>query len=591
MATSEFGLNIIKGFEGFNPKAYWDVKGHSVGYGSFGVPAGTTVTQEQATAMLQDAVSKNDAAIARNIKVPLNQNQHDALSSFTYNLGPGVLNNSTIAKRLNAGDYTGAADAMLMYNRAGGKINDGLVARRNKERSIFMGGAGVLDAPAPAVPVLAGGGAASEPTLSSKRGGDMFGSLVPPVTQQGGGLRDYISGVTTDPLFQLGISLIDSGYNGRSVGEGLRQGSEMIGKTKTQAEEKRRQSLAEQMQAQQFAQQQQQFQQQQQQQAAWSKIASGQQAIPGVPGQLMPVIQAMGPEAGARLISDMSSGQQSLDRQMALADRQSSNEQSRQIEVYRQKQQMDEANRQQMMQTLLASQGGGMSAPMSMAPMVPGMDRDRQGMAPPEPMQQAAPAAPQMDAQTRQRIQADVMINGGRNVPQILKGPAPPTGYRMAADGTSLERIPGGPADNKIGKATEFERKAVAYAGSMENAEKSVTSAMMKHNPSEAGYLLWPSASVLNNPDRQKYQQAVDEWSLNYLRATSGAAITKEDIASTGRTYFPAPGDTEDVKNQKKKARDIALEGIQQMGGRAIDPKGQKPPPPATAGSDPLGIR
>lgn len=72
------------------------------------------------------------------VEVPLNQNQFDALASFTYNLGETNLSSSTLLKKLNAKDYTGASNEFLKWNRAGGKVLNGLVRRREAERNLFL---------------------------------------------------------------------------------------------------------------------------------------------------------------------------------------------------------------------------------------------------------------------------------------------------------------------------------------------------------------------------------------------------------------------------------------------------------------------
>ena len=71
-------------------------------------------------------------------RVKLNQNQFDALVSFTYNLGAGALGSSTLLGKLNRGDFEGAADEFPKWNKAGGKVLNGLVKRRAAERSLFL---------------------------------------------------------------------------------------------------------------------------------------------------------------------------------------------------------------------------------------------------------------------------------------------------------------------------------------------------------------------------------------------------------------------------------------------------------------------
>lgn len=145
MNTSQTGINLIKGFEGKRLTAYDDGVGvWTIGYGTIKYPNGVrvkkgdTCTDAQAESYLKNDLVKFESAINRLVKVPLNQNQFDALSSFTYNLGETNLSKSTLLKKLNAKDYAGAADQFLVWNRAGGKVLTGLVRRREAERNLFL---------------------------------------------------------------------------------------------------------------------------------------------------------------------------------------------------------------------------------------------------------------------------------------------------------------------------------------------------------------------------------------------------------------------------------------------------------------------
>lgn len=145
MNTSQTGINLIKGFEGKRLVAYDDGVGvWTIGYGTIKYPNGVrvkkgdTCTESQAETYLKSDLIKFENAINRLVKVPLNQNQFDALSSFTYNLGETNLSKSTLLRKLNAKDYKGAADQFLVWNRAGGKVLTGLVRRREAERSLFL---------------------------------------------------------------------------------------------------------------------------------------------------------------------------------------------------------------------------------------------------------------------------------------------------------------------------------------------------------------------------------------------------------------------------------------------------------------------
>jgi len=79
-----------------------------------------------------------EKAVARNVTVQLNQDQFDALVSFTFNLGEGNLKQSTLLKKLNAGDFAGAAQEFPRWNKAGGRVLPGLVRRRASEALLFQ---------------------------------------------------------------------------------------------------------------------------------------------------------------------------------------------------------------------------------------------------------------------------------------------------------------------------------------------------------------------------------------------------------------------------------------------------------------------
>ena len=146
MKISEKGLDLIKMFEGFRSNPYLCPAGvPTIGYGSTRYNNGNKVTmndkaisKEYATGMLEyqcntiygDAV--NDYTTIMN-----NQNQFDALTSFTYNLGTGNLKSSTLLKKHNKGDFGGAANEFEKWIYANGEVLEGLVRRREEERKLY----------------------------------------------------------------------------------------------------------------------------------------------------------------------------------------------------------------------------------------------------------------------------------------------------------------------------------------------------------------------------------------------------------------------------------------------------------------------
>lgn len=145
MQTSDKGIALIKEFEGCKLTAYQDSVGvWTIGYGwtqpvdGKPIRAGMTIKQETAERLLKTGMISYESDVSRLVKVGLTQGQFDALVSFTYNLGARSLSTSTLLRKLNAGDYAGAADEFLRWNKAGGKVLNGLTRRREAERALFL---------------------------------------------------------------------------------------------------------------------------------------------------------------------------------------------------------------------------------------------------------------------------------------------------------------------------------------------------------------------------------------------------------------------------------------------------------------------
>lgn len=141
MKISNKGINLIKQFEGLELKAYKDSVGVvTIGYGSTGphVFMGQIITEAQAEVLLIKDLSRFESGVTELVKVPLTQNQLDALVSFSFNLGLGNLKSSTLLKKLNAKDYVGASKEFERWNKAGGKVLNGLTRRRLAEKELFL---------------------------------------------------------------------------------------------------------------------------------------------------------------------------------------------------------------------------------------------------------------------------------------------------------------------------------------------------------------------------------------------------------------------------------------------------------------------
>lgn len=145
MRVSENGINLIKQFEGCRLTAYQDSVGvWTIGYGwtqaidGKPVAKGMVITQQKADDLLKQGVVQYENGVNSLVKVQLNQNQFDALVDFAYNLGVNALKGSTLLKKLNTGDYAGAANEFTKWNKAGGKELAGLMRRREAEKSLFL---------------------------------------------------------------------------------------------------------------------------------------------------------------------------------------------------------------------------------------------------------------------------------------------------------------------------------------------------------------------------------------------------------------------------------------------------------------------
>ncbi len=142
MKTSQRGIDLIKSFEGLRLTAYPDPgtggDPWTIGYGhTAGVTPGMTITEEQAVQFLREDLYSAERDIDRLVAVRLCQHQFDALASLVFNIGGTAFRDSTLLRKLNAGDYAGAAVQFDRWVHGGGKILPGLVKRRAAERAMF----------------------------------------------------------------------------------------------------------------------------------------------------------------------------------------------------------------------------------------------------------------------------------------------------------------------------------------------------------------------------------------------------------------------------------------------------------------------
>jgi lysozyme len=145
MKASKECLKMLAHHEGVRQKPYkcpaglWTVGvGHLIGDGKT-LPDSwnKTFTLDEVYDILAKDVVRFERGVNKYITVPLRQNEFDALVSFSFNLGLGVLQRSTLRQALNRGDKEGAIESLLKYNKAGGKVLKGLDNRRKDEAALF----------------------------------------------------------------------------------------------------------------------------------------------------------------------------------------------------------------------------------------------------------------------------------------------------------------------------------------------------------------------------------------------------------------------------------------------------------------------
>ena len=144
MKVSNKGLELIKEFEGFSANAYLcSAKKATIGYGNTfwedGAPVkiGDQISKERAETLLKHVVDNFSVAVEVDIKIEVSQNQFDAMVSLAYNIGLGAFKNSTLLRQLNRGNFVGASQEFLRWDKSNGKPLLGLTRRREREKLLF----------------------------------------------------------------------------------------------------------------------------------------------------------------------------------------------------------------------------------------------------------------------------------------------------------------------------------------------------------------------------------------------------------------------------------------------------------------------
>lgn len=130
---------LIHAEEGCRLTAYLDQGGiWTIGWGhTQGVKEGDVISQTQADQLFLEDISDEVGYVSYYVKTSLNDNQFAALVSLVYNIGAGNFSKSTLLKDLNNNDLAGAASQFLVWDIVNGEKNAGLLARRQKEQTLF----------------------------------------------------------------------------------------------------------------------------------------------------------------------------------------------------------------------------------------------------------------------------------------------------------------------------------------------------------------------------------------------------------------------------------------------------------------------
>lgn len=142
LAFSAAALGALLNYEGWCGTACIPVPGDvpTIGFGTTeGVKMGDTITPQKAVQRALQDVAKFEGAVKQCVRVPLHQYEYDSYIQFSYNVGSGAFCGSTLVRKLNAGDYSGACSELLRWDRFQGKPLRGLTLRRQSEYKQCIG--------------------------------------------------------------------------------------------------------------------------------------------------------------------------------------------------------------------------------------------------------------------------------------------------------------------------------------------------------------------------------------------------------------------------------------------------------------------
>jgi lysozyme len=143
---NKVGTDLVAGFEGYSDTPYLCPAGvWTIGFGTTRYPGGKRVAREdnpctkaQAEEWLNHELERSEHYVINSCPVYLNENQRAALASFVYNLGRGAFRASTLRKRISAGRFDDVPHQLSRWNKAGGRILNGLIRRRAAEAELWL---------------------------------------------------------------------------------------------------------------------------------------------------------------------------------------------------------------------------------------------------------------------------------------------------------------------------------------------------------------------------------------------------------------------------------------------------------------------
>jgi lysozyme len=141
MKINQRGIDLIKKFEGLYLKPYYcPANLKTIGYGHVILPHENFddgITEDEAEDILKRDLTKFENGLRRLINAPINSNQFSSLCSFSFNLGLGAFQRSTLRMVVNRGEHDRVREQLMRWNRAGGKVLKGLTKRRKAEADLY----------------------------------------------------------------------------------------------------------------------------------------------------------------------------------------------------------------------------------------------------------------------------------------------------------------------------------------------------------------------------------------------------------------------------------------------------------------------